>query len=473
MKNITPRVLFALMLLATSRAASAQTETWTVESGVRITDTTSSSTIRLADNTYRTYYGGVRTSSSTDGLTWGGNSDPIRPSPGEQNRNPAIFRTSDGTFVMIFEKVVSNVARFYRATSADGVTFTMNPTTPVMEPNSSDNGFLSVPDVIAVNATTFRIYFVAGGALVDSATTTDAGVTWTREGRITVTGLSSTNWIVDPDLVETSSGTYRLYFATGPDGQSGLSSKRIRSATSSDGRTFTLDAGNRLVPTGSGDDIVDPDVVLLPDGRYRMYYGYSTAGSQYQLLSAISSTTTSEVVPNAPVNLTSAVSGTTVSLTWTAATGATSYDVEVGSRSGLSDLGTFSTTTASLSGSAAVGTYYVRVRARNAAGTSAATSEVVVSVGSCQQPSAPTSLNSVISGSTVKLAWVEAFGATSYVLEAGSSTAATNLANFDTGSTATAYTAPAVPRGTYYVRVRAKNSCATSSASNEIIAIVP
>ena len=185
---VWPTALLCLLLAA---PAAAQTETWTVESGTRIADTTSSSTIRLADDTYRTYYGGVRTATSRDGLVWGGTSDPIRPSPGEQNRNPAIFRTSDGAFVLIFEKVVSNVSRFYRATSPDGVTFTVSPSTAVMEPTSIDSGFLSVPDVISINSTTFRMYFVAGGALVDSATSSDGGQTWTREGRITVSGLSS------------------------------------------------------------------------------------------------------------------------------------------------------------------------------------------------------------------------------------------------------------------------------------------
>lgn len=368
---------------------------------------------------------------------------------------------------------MSNVGRFYRATSTDGVNFVVSPSTPVMEPSASDVGFLSVPDVIAVSATTLRMYFVAGGALVDSATSTDAGLTWTREGRITVSGLSSTNWIVDPDVIPTASGGYRLFFATGPDGQAGLSNKRIRSATSTDGRTFTLDAGNRIAPTGSGDDIVDPDVVQLPDGRYRMYYGYSTAGSQYQLLSAISSAPTGEVVPAAPTNLAYAVSGTTVSVTWTAATGATSYDVEVGSRPGLTDIGTFSTPVASLSGTAGAGIYYVRVRARNAAGTSAATSELTILVGGCPAIGAPSALSSRVGGSTVILSWAAASGAATYVLEAGSSAGAANLANVDLGSAATAYTAVSVPSGTYYVRVRARSSCATSAASNEVIVLVP
>lgn len=265
----------------------ATSETWTVESGVRLATTTSTSTVRLSNGSYRTYVVGIRSHLSTDGLTWGTGTTAVQQANGDFYRNPAIARMADGTWVLIFERYVNNISSFHRATSADGVTFSRSPSTAVMDAASGDSNFLSVPDIITVGST-MRMYFVAGGSLVDSATSTDGGVTWTREGRITMNGLSATNWIVDPDVIQTATG-FRMYFATGPDGQSGLTNKRIRSAISTDGRTFTLEAGTRLSPTASGDDIVDPDVVLLPDGRYRMYYGYSTAGGQYQLLSATSS----------------------------------------------------------------------------------------------------------------------------------------------------------------------------------------
>ena len=67
----------------------------------------------------------------------------------------------------------------------------------------------------------------------------------------------------------------------------GLSNKRIISATGTDGRTFTLESGERVAATNLTDDRVDPDVVLLSTGKYRMFFGFSTTGT-YDLKSATS-----------------------------------------------------------------------------------------------------------------------------------------------------------------------------------------
>lgn len=88
--------------------------------------------------------------------------------------------------------------------------------------------------------------------------------------------------------------------------------------------------------------------------------------------------------PGVPSGLSSSASGTTVTLTWSAASGSpTSYVLEAGSSSGasnllVSDLGSPAT---SLTATAGAGTYYVRLRSKNACGTSAASSDIVVVVG--------------------------------------------------------------------------------------------
>jgi hypothetical protein len=188
-------------------------------------------------------------------------------------------------------------------------------------------------------------------------------------------------------------------------------------------------------------------------------------------------------IPGAPTGLTASSSGSSVTLGWRAPTSGfapDTYIIEAGLASGLADLGNFSTGTTETTFSATgvrQGTYYVRVRAGNAAGTSEASNEAILMVGGgcTTAPGAPGSLVVVsVSGGAVVLAWNAASGnPTSYVVEAGSRPGGTNLANSDLGSPATSLTATGVGPGTYYVRIRAKNPCGLSSASNEIILSVP
>jgi hypothetical protein len=89
--------------------------------------------------------------------------------------------------------------------------------------------------------------------------------------------------------------------------------------------------------------------------------------------------------PAAPRNLTFSRSGRTVTLNWSPPLGAvapTSYVVEAGSASGLSNLAVIPTgsTSTTLSGLAPPGTYYVRVKALNGAGAGPASNQVVIVV---------------------------------------------------------------------------------------------
>jgi hypothetical protein len=90
------------------------------------------------------------------------------------------------------------------------------------------------------------------------------------------------------------------------------------------------------------------------------------------------------VPPGAPTGLGALVAGGNVTLNWTAAGGcaATSFIVEAGSASGLADLAVLNTgsTLPTFLATAPSGTYFVRVRATNAFGTSAPSNEVVIVV---------------------------------------------------------------------------------------------
>jgi hypothetical protein len=180
------------------------------------------------------------------------------------------------------------------------------------------------------------------------------------------------------------------------------------------------------------------------------------------------------------VNLVATASGSTVTLTWGApASGdpVVTYILEGGSASGLANLANMPTNSTSTTFSAsgvANGTYYVRMRAQNAAGTSAASNEAILVVGGgpCP-PNAPSGLTSTVSGTTVTLSWTAPSGVcpvTSYLLQAGSAPGFVNLASANLG-TATSYVAR-VARGVYYVRVFAVNGNLQSAPSNEVVVTV-
>lgn len=177
-------------------------------------------------------------------------------------------------------------------------------------------------------------------------------------------------------------------------------------------------------------------------------------------------------------------SGPTVTLAWTAPAGTpVSYVVEAsdvpGGPANLANFNTGSAATTLVVPNVPVGVYYVRIRAVDASGASAPSNEVQLIVastaGSC--PSAPIGLTiASLNGGTVTLAWSPpASGVpSSYVVKAGSAAGLADLANFDTGTTATSLAAAGVGVGTYYVRVYAKsNACQaptfTGPASNELV----
>lgn len=187
-----------------------------------------------------------------------------------------------------------------------------------------------------------------------------------------------------------------------------------------------------------------------------------------------------QTLPSAPGSFNASVSGTTVVLTWQAPAGGAvvqQYVVEAGSAPGASNVVRFYTgspNTSVVATSVPDGTYHVRIRSVNAAGESAPSNEVAVTVGlPCSTPTAPANLVGTATGSTVQLTWTAASGpVSSYVLEVGSLAGAADLGTFDLGSAATSFAASNVFPATYYVRARARSACGVSGASNETTIVV-
>jgi hypothetical protein len=149
-----------------------------------------------------------------------------------------------------------------------------------------------------------------------------------------------------------------------------------------------------------------------------------------------------------------------------AATGATVAIVNVG-------------TTQFYSTALANGSYVLRVRATNDAGSAVTTSDVTFLVGppvTSTVPFAPQDLRAELSAGRVTLTWNVSTGTplfSGFIVDVGTAPSLSNLGSYDTGSTAFRLVSPQPTPGVYYVRVRARNAFGASAPSNEVIVYVP
>jgi glucose/arabinose dehydrogenase len=220
-------------------------------------------------------------------------------------------------------------------------------------------------------------------------------------------------------------------------------------------------ATSQVSPFASG--ISNPvDVHVTPDGS--LYYLARSNGRVYR----VQYTNSPQLTP--PV-LNASTNGLTLSLSWSAPAGATSYRLEGGSSSGAANLLNVDVgNTTRLEAPVAAGTYFARVRAVGAGAVSAPSNEVRVVLagpGICATPPpAPTGYTAQTAGLNFLLAWNPSPSATTYILEAGSVSGAANLVQSNVGLI-TSLAATAAP-GLYYSRVRAANTCGISAPSAEV-----
>jgi hypothetical protein len=208
--------------------------------------------------------------------------------------------------------------------------------------------------------------------------------------------------------------------------------------------------------------------------------GTSTGAVDVVATGAASDTavTTAPILNNnqSPLN-----SGSPVTLSWTMPAVGTpvSYVIEASSVPGgppnLANFNTGNPATSLVVPNVPVGTYYVRVRALDETGLSAPSNEVQLVVGAIGGacPSAPRALSIVSqSGGTVALGWQAPLTGVpaSYVIQAGSFANGSNLANFDTNSTALSLAVSNVPAGSYFIRVYGRSDgCGLGPPSNEVL----
>lgn len=176
--------------------------------------------------------------------------------------------------------------------------------------------------------------------------------------------------------------------------------------------------------------------------------------------------------PGSPLGLSVSWSGVTARLTWNPPAGdpPTSYLIEAGTAPGLSDAGAVNVGSATnFSVDLPSGAYFVRVRAMNANGVSAPSNEVLVQRAAIPAPGAVPAIDAAVVAGTLMLDWeapVSGGPVEGYVLEAGSAPGLSNLATLALDGTRVF--SAAIPPGTYYVRVRARNGGGLGAPSREL-----
>ena len=175
------------------------------------------------------------------------------------------------------------------------------------------------------------------------------------------------------------------------------------------------------------------------------------------------------LLPAAPGQPSAVVTGSAVAVSWTPATGATGHTFEAGRLPGQANLLNMAVSSPSIGAQAPPGVYFVRARGQNACGIGPASPDAMIAVG-CTAPGAVSLLSASMISNQITLLWNAAPAATDYIVEAGTSSGAGNVASIPQAGTSLVAQAPA---GTYYVRVRPRNACGSGWWSNEVTITVP
>jgi hypothetical protein len=312
-----PIVIFAVAtivrcpwaVLAEHLAVTAvPSDTWTKEPGTRIDvgrpdslDSHRASTphvIRSSQGMLRMYYagnGGILSAVSVDGLTW--IKEPgvrVGKGPVAHVAHPFVLPMPGAGLRMYYECSDGVFFEVCSAISADGLSWVREAGIRLVHgpPGAPDSRMATDPLVIEIPGG-YRMYyhgFDENTSRILSAVSAD-GHRWVKEpgARIEAGPPGSPDQLGASHfyILQLSSGRLIMYYAGGKRFDFGDS---ILSATSTDGLAWTKEPGIRVAlgPAGSFDDtaVLEPSILQLPDGRFRMFYVGFRAGTP-RILSAV------------------------------------------------------------------------------------------------------------------------------------------------------------------------------------------
>jgi len=249
--------------------------------------------LKLADDSYRIFFTPGSPEGSNTALSSNCYDFTVEPKDTVKGTGSDTTVLKIGSYYRIFyldhketmegPMMRTEYSRVKSATSETGLDFTQG-VSIVYAGGSSDSNIVGVPDEIILPDGRIRMFYVGdfyGKNNVRTAISTDGGASFTFEaGNICGDddAKPGPNTYVDPDIIRLPDGTYRLYTMSAKDGET-----KIYSFYSTDALNFTLDSGARLKPSDFTNPKVtmlfDPEAVLLPDGSIRIFCGARIEGS--------------------------------------------------------------------------------------------------------------------------------------------------------------------------------------------------
>ncbi len=362
---------------------------------------------------------------------------------------PAVDMTSSG--VNLLGGDVMNVQLTYNGTTlALTITDASNP-----EETFNTSWTVNIPGTVGAN--TAYIGFTGG---TGGGTAIQDVLTWTYSTAAT-----------------TPPGVPANVVATAGNGQVGLSWSASSGASSYNVKRSTTNGGP-YTTVGSPTTASYTDTGLTNGTTY--YYVVSAVnGAGESGNSSEASATPQPAIPAVPANVVATAGNGQVGLSWTASSGATSYNVKRSTTSGGPYTTVGSPTTASYTDTGLTNgtTYYYVVSAVNATGESGNSSQV--NATPLTVPGVPANMVATAGNGQVGLSWTASSGATSYNVKRSTTTGGpyTTVGSPTTGS----YTDTGLTNGTTYYYVvsavngagESGNSTQTSATPQPAIPVVP
>lgn len=209
-----------------------------------------------------------------------------------------------------------------------------------------------------------------------------------------------------------------------------------------------------------------------PPGTYYVTVVAVNGAGQSAASNEVPVTVAGVTLPGAPVAFSASANGTTATFSWAPSSGGgapASYLLEASLTAGGPVVAALPAPSTTLTVSnVPIGTFFVRVRGVNVAGIGPASPEQSISIAprpvSCV-PGTPGAPTASVAGTTVTISWSAVSRATSYRLDVGTTSGASNVLSAEL--TGTSRDLQGVTAGTYFMRVTAQNECGPGITSGE------